>query len=152
MDNPVDVSQARVDETQGAEIGTIGVMTGNWGGGWRNADWNDHVRRDLKGACETIVALQEARPGVAEHLRTLGEDGKRADPPDKPKERGGGPNWQIRPTSQWHCVTGQGDPGKTTLLIAAKCSLVESVRALLFRVRIDGQYKPAQNKKKKKEA
>ena len=103
---------------------------------------------DAKSGPCSLIILQEAKSELLEHLKTPGEEGiLRAEA--KPACRGGGVDWEKRPTFEYIGVMGD-ENHDATLLVAGRVSLVRSLRVLLFQVRLDGHYKAKNNKQKGK--
>ena len=96
----------------------------------------DHMRFDIKSGPCSIIVLQEAKHDLLMHLREPGQDGV---PEDSGATRGSGVNWQRRPTSQYIGIRG-AEQG-SSLVIAARTSIVKGVRLLLFRKREDGTFR-----------
>ena len=89
----------------------------------------------LKSGPCSIIVLQEATHELLVHLRAPGQDGV----PEEGATRGSGVNWQRRPTSQYIGFRG-GEQG-SSLLIAARKSIAQGVRLILFRKREDGTFR-----------
>ena len=130
--------------TESKKPGTIAVLTGNWGQNWKQPKLPNHMNYDLKSGAASIIVLQETTE-LLQHLQKPGEEGA-AYAGRKPS--GGGVNWQKRPTSQ-HIGVRRKEDFPSTLLVAARTSLVQSVRVLLFQLRVDGSYKSTNNRKGK---
>ena len=65
------------------DVGSVGILTGNWGGHRANAATQAAMDLDLKSGPATIICLQEAHEGVADVLA------RPAPPPPPAVTRGG---------------------------------------------------------------
>ena len=94
----------------------------------------EHMNFDLKSGPCSFVMLQEALPHVLEHLRAKPKEGTAAE-----GTRGGGATTcEERPSYQYIGI--RGPEAGTSLMIAARASLVVNMRMRLFRLRHDGPY------------
>ena len=125
--------------------GTFGILAGNWGADWTERALQDRMNSDLKSSPCAIIILQEAKHDLLLHLREHGRAGVPAEEGDGENRGGGGKKkWAVRPTSQFFGIRG-AEPD-CSLLIAARKSLVQGVRLLLFRTREDGEFKAKKKK------
>ena len=103
------------------------------------------MKFDLKSSPCALIILQEAPRELLEHLRQPGVEGVIDEGLDD--TRGGGENWLKRPQHEFIGI--RGPEKDTSVLIAARTSLVQAVCLRLFRFREDGTYKAKTGKKKK---
>ena len=67
---------------QREDVGSYGILVGNWGGIRHNNALQTHIDNDLKSGPASIIILQEAQPQVMEILQApavaavMGADGK----------------------------------------------------------------------------
>ena len=59
----------------GGKLGAWGIVCGNWGGRWRDADLQQHLGFDVKSSAGTILLLQEATEELLIHLKRPGDYG-----------------------------------------------------------------------------
>ena len=52
------------------DVGTIGILAGNWGGNRANLRLQERMDRDLKAGPATMICLQEAHAGLEEILES----------------------------------------------------------------------------------
>ena len=132
------------DDSKGSKQGTFGVLCGNWGNKWSETNLNDHMNFDLKSSPCALLILQEAPRELLEHLRQPGVEGVIDERLDD--TRGGGENWLKRPQHEFIGI--RGPEKDTSVLIAARTSLVQAVCLRLFRFREDGIYKAKKTKER----
>ena len=92
-----------------SDVGSIGILTGNWGGSKSNRDLQKHVNDDLRKGPASIVMLQEA------HLETV------VGALSSPSVEGVSDARRVldrRPGYQYSCIHGTEDGN--TLLVAAR--------------------------------
>ena len=111
-------------------IGNFGVVTANWGGRWKNPEFNRHMQWDLKTCAGHILCVQEAEAELLENMRSK---------PDKDDPRGDGGKIPPRQHNQFVGVRGQEEG--SSLMICGRQSLVVGIRLKLFRRRVDGTYR-----------
>ena len=118
--------------------GTFGVFCGNWGENFTCQKAQEHMEFDLKSGPCHFVMLSEALPELLAHLR---EPPPKASPAgDRTEEtRGGGETkCEVRPTYRY--IGLRGLEPKSSLMIAARASLVKGMRLRYLRLRHDGPY------------
>ena len=106
--------------------GTFGVFCGNWGENFTCQKAQEHMEFDLKSGPCNFVMLSEALPELLAHLR---EQPPKASPAgDRTEEpRGGGETkCELRPTYRY--IGLRGLEPKSSLMIAARASLVKGMR------------------------
>ena len=147
-------------EEQSGKSGALGVFCGNLGGHWADRCLNDHMMHDIKSSPAHILTIQEAEADLLLHLKEPPADGVRGKLPSGEETRGDGEEaaaippgtrgsvakWRRRPTSQFWGIRGP-EAGKS-LMICARKALVQGVRLLLFRRRVDGKYKAKTGRRK----
>jgi hypothetical protein len=117
-------------------LGTFGVLCGNWGDRGTAGTLAEHMNFDLKSGPCSFVMLQEALPRVLEHLRAPAE---KKDSTATETRGGGATKSEERPGFRYIGI--RGPERGTSLMIAARASLVVNMRMRLFRLRHDGPYR-----------
>ena len=117
------------------DVGSICILSGNWGGGRSNERVATHVNNDIKKGLGTILMLQEAQPSLMEVLRAPSVEGL----PDTsdPLLR--------RASYKYDCISG-GEEGNT-LVIASRSNLTQSINLVQWTKRRDGSYREKQKTK-----
>ena len=111
------------------DVGTVCILSGNWGGNRSSQLVANHVNNDIKKGFATILVLQEAQPELLGVLRAPSVEGIANSP--NPLLR--------RPSYKYDCVSGteQGN----TLLVASRTNHTRSITRIQWRRRVDGEYK-----------
>ena len=129
------------DEALHEPPGQFGILAGNWGGMYQSC--RAHIDYDVKSSAASVVMAQEATQDLLDNLQTPGVEGIAE---EGGPSRGGGVNWQKRPTSQFYGFRGPEEG--PSVLICARKSLVAGMRLLYFKLRRDGPYTVTQKPNK----
>ena len=103
--------------------GTIGVLSGNWGGNKHECQLQEHMSCDLKSGPCTCVLLQEATEEVLANLKAPGEPGILVE--EGPPRGGGGKHSCKRLTFEYLGLRGRN---RLDVLIACRVSHCESMQ------------------------
>ena len=112
-----------------ADVGAIGFLTGNWGGGRKNKKLQAHCDGDLKKTPACILLLQEAQMELCDVLRSPAVAGDPTAEADL-----------DRRSSKCFLLLRPLDAGNT-LLIAGDQNVVSEIRSLKWNKLMDGPYK-----------
>jgi len=120
---------------QRSDVGTFGLLSGNWGEMRANVNLQEQINENLRKSPASIICLQEANPEIAKVLATtaVAGDAESEDP------------LQRRSAYEYHSVVGN-ETCKTNL-IAGRTGLVERMAALFWLKRNDGSYRDNKTKK-----
>ena len=110
------------------DVGSIGILAGNWGGHRANRKVQAAMDWDLKRGPATIVCLQEAHKGCAELLSAA------VDPPAV-----AGKGEEVRAPAQY--LTLRANETCTTNFIAVRANLATDLASIRFLRTMDGLYK-----------
>jgi hypothetical protein len=132
--------------------GTIGVLSGNWGGNRKNPSVDLRVRLDLRKTPAQILLLQEAQPGLVDWLNEPVAETEEAeastgpalvrarrqvqDPPSRAEQA-----FQRRSQSQFIAQMIEDPHAENTLLIACRSSHCKEITIVQQVIRDEGLYK-----------
>jgi hypothetical protein len=137
------------DWDQKPDVGTLGVMLGNWGNRRSSKALRTHVQEDIKRSPAQIIMLQEASRDVEDRLAN---PAVAANPnaSSAVAMRGGGSYWTVfgcEPDDDDADEWPQNWETETSLLIAARKSICSGIQPLVWKLMMDGEYKDADKKR-----
>ena len=109
--------------------GTLGVLTGNWGGKRTSRALQRHIYSDIRQSAAQLILLQEAERELIGVLEAPSVEGSSPDA-DGPK---------IRPEARFICV--RGHESANSNLIACRKSQCQEIGILLWKKRNEGTWK-----------
>ena len=124
-DGDAEVMEGPVSHGHG---GTFGLITCNWGGHWEKADLEEHMNNDLRTSVCAVIAVQEAEQKCLEFMNEPIRGGNG-------QGKGG---WALDDPA-FLGIRGQ-ELRDTSLVIAARPSIVLGIRLSVFERHVDGTY------------
>jgi len=120
---------------QRGDVGSIGVISGNWGGSRNQQDAQEQMDYDLKRNAASVLLLQEAQPELVQILKSPAVAGN----PD-------GEGIQKRPGAEFLVLRApekfsSAATSKNTLIIAVRKELASRLRQLEWHRSCDAVYK-----------